>query len=173
MSPFVLSLGRAFAGTALRRLAEQFQSGATEWFIERGIVAPLRTGGALLLLQERGPQGVVEIATQLRQSHPTIISWIKELERLGLIRSRPSELDGRRTVISLTKAGEVQAELIRAAQNVLASAYVSLCAEAGVDIFDGLLRMEDLCRRRPMIERLREQAEEFDLELSSSASQAG
>lgn len=173
MSAFIRSLGRPFVASALRRVGEAFQAGASEWFIECGIVAPLRTSGALLLLQERGPQGVIEIATELRQSHPTIIVWIKELDTLGLIQSRPSNTDGRRNIISLTQAGEEQAAFIRSAQNVLAGAYATLCAEAGTDIFEGVLRLEELCRRQSMAERLREQAIRSRFDTQSDGRQTG
>lgn len=172
MSPFILSLGRPFIGSALRRLAELFQAGASEWYAERGIRAPLRTAGAILLLRVRGRVGVVEMATELRQSHPTIISWIKELEKLGLVDALPSDTDGRRTSISLTETGAEQAERVHGAQTVLADAYAALCEEADVDLFEGVLRMEDLCRRLSMADRLREAAERTGIETERPLSEA-
>ena len=152
------SLGRAFIASAMRRVSDQFFVGSSEWHREFGIAAPVRTWAQLLLLEQRGPLGITEIASELRQSHPTIIEWSRALSDLRMTSASQGAKDRRRNVISLTATGKKEASLILEAQGILADAYAELCAEVGADIFEPLLRLELACQSQPMLERLRERA---------------
>lgn len=155
---FLANLGRPFVASALRRVADQFQAGAGRWYAEHGIDAPVRTAGAMLLLRANGATGITDMAAELRQSHPTIIEWVRELETLGFVSSAAGEQDRRRTLISLTPAGRAQSELIFTAGAVFERAYAGLCTEIGSDVFEGVLALEQACQRKSMLDRLREAA---------------
>lgn len=158
MPDYMRDLGRPFVASALRRVADALQTGASEWYGEFGIAAPVRTASALLLLKDYGDQSVTGLAGALNQSHPTIIAWVRELEQRKLVSSRSCPKDGRRTLVHLTRQGRRQAERIASAQTLFASAYAKMAEEAGADIFDGLLALEAAVRRKPMVERLRDEA---------------
>lgn len=150
------SLGRAFVASAMRRVSDQFFAGSSEWHRELGIAAPVRTWSALLLLDERGALGITEIAGALRQSHPTVIEWVRALGGAHLVSASKGVKDRRRNLISPTSDGRAEAERIRRAQDVLARAYAELCTEVGEDIFEPLLRLEAACDARSMVARLRD-----------------
>lgn len=152
------SLGRAFIASAMRRVSDQFFAGSSEWHREFGIAAPVRTWAQLLLLEERGPLGITEIASELRQSHPTIIEWTRALTNLRMTSASQSAADRRRNEISLTSAGKKEAALVLRARDILADAYAQLCTEVGSDIFEPLLKLEVACQEKSMLLRLRENA---------------
>jgi DNA-binding MarR family transcriptional regulator len=156
MQDFVKQLGRPFVASALKRVAEQFQAGAVQWYAECGITAPVKTASAVLLLNAEGPLSIMDIAARLRQSHPTTIEWMKALESNKLVRFAADPSDRRRNIVSLTGAGRKEAKRISAAQDVFRDAYAELCAEIGDDIYSSVLRLEEACDRRTMFSRLRD-----------------
>src|SRR3982074_2304962 len=59
----------------------------------------------LVVLWERGTQGVGELASALGMDFGTLSPMLKRLERKGLVARRPSPADERRVVVSLTPKG--------------------------------------------------------------------
>ena len=155
MDDFIRRKGPAFLAHLLRRVSDELVRGATEWYPEAGVDAPPRTASTLLALDEHGPLGVTEIAGLLRQSHPLVISWIRQLDAAGLIRSRADSKDGRRTVIALTSKGRDEVVRLRKALVSMEAASRQLMDEAGPGLFEALGRMDDACRQVPFSRRLR------------------
>ena len=96
------------------------------------MTSPAKGASTLLLLRARGPQSVTQIAQRLRLSHPMIINVTRELEGLDLVVSREDPFDRRRRPVSLTTAGEIQADRIAAVNRMMAAAYGGLFLDAGV-----------------------------------------
>ena len=155
---FVRSQGAAYLAHILRRLADELVRGAGQWYPEVGVTAPPRTTSTLLALDERGPLGVTEIAALLRQSHPLVIDWCRQLNALGFIRTRPDPKDGRRSIVVLTDEGCREVERLRRALRVMEKASQGLADEGVPDLFEALWRMEGALRRHPFVDRLRAEA---------------
>ncbi|MBA8884392.1 MarR family winged helix-turn-helix transcriptional regulator [Dokdonella fugitiva] len=155
MNDFIQAQGTAFLAHLLRRLADELVQGAAEWYPTVGVNAPPRTLSTLVALDEHGPLGVTELAGRLRQSHPLVIVWIRELSRLSLVEQTDDPVDRRRTVVRLTAAGRREVVKARAALQVMAEASRGLLALAGSGTWDALWAMERGCRERPFVERLR------------------
>jgi DNA-binding MarR family transcriptional regulator len=158
MTDFVESLGPAYFGHVLNRLADHFARGFEVWHKEVGLIAPARTFSTLRFLDQHGPSSVTELSEALRQSHPLIITWLKSLQALDLVSSAPDANDRRRTVISLTERGKVEVAKAKKFQPVTARAFQSLFDESDADIFEALWRIEKACRRKSFADRLRDQA---------------
>ena len=156
MDDFIRQKGPAFLAHLLRRVSDELVRGAAEWYPEAGVDAPPRTASTLLALDEHGPLGVTEIASLLRQSHPLVISWIRQLDAAGLIRSRADSKDGRRTVIALTVKGKDEVARLRKALVSMEAASRRLMDEAGPGLFEALARMDHACRQVPFAKQLRE-----------------
>lgn len=156
MDDFIRQQGPAFLAHLLRRLSDELVRGAGEWYPEVGVTAPPRTTSTLLALAEHGPLGVTEIATMLRQSHPLVISWIRQLKADGFIKSRADAHDGRRTVIALSAKGVDEVARLRKALKLMSDASGQLMDDAAPGLFDALWRMEQACRHTPFARQLRE-----------------
>lgn len=152
---FIRRQGPAFLAHLLRRLSDELVRGADAWSPEVGVTAPPRTTSTLLALDEQGPLGVVEIAKLLRQSHPLVITWIKQLQDHGLVKTKTDTGDRRRTVVALTAKGVIEVGLIRKALTRMGETSQALMDEAAPGLFDALWRMEQACRREPFADRLR------------------
>jgi DNA-binding MarR family transcriptional regulator len=155
MSDFIHQQGPAFLAHLLRRLADELIQGAADWYPTVGVTAPPRTISTLLALHDRGPLGVTELADLLRQSHPLVIVWIKELSRLSLVASKSDPADGRRTLVSLTSKGRKELLNVRKALVTMEQASAELLNLAGENAWKALWAMERGCREQSFLERLR------------------
>lgn len=123
-----------------------------------GVVVPARGMSTVLLLDEAGPLGIMEIAERIRFSHPLVIRLTKDLEDAGVVHVVGDPADRRRRLIELTPTGRGQAEAIRAASRVITAAYQALSAEIGVDLLAMVEHLEAAGDRLPFPQRLRDLA---------------
>jgi DNA-binding MarR family transcriptional regulator len=152
---FIHRQGPAYLAHLLRRLSDELVRGADAWYPEVGVTAPPRTTSTLLALDEHGPLGVTEISALLRQSHPLVINWIRQLQAQGFIKTRLDKDDRRRTLVTLTAKGADETRHLRKALTRMGKASQALMDEAAPGLFDALWRMEQACRREPFADRLR------------------
>lgn len=155
---FIEEQGLPFLAHLLRRLYDDFVRAIAEWYPEVGIQAPPRTHSTMLALGKRGPMALTEIAELLRQSHPLVLTWVRQLKELGFIEARGDPNDGRRTILRLTEAGRQELARHGKADRLTADAYRALMKEADAQVFEALWRMERAGREKPFIARLREEA---------------
>jgi len=158
VTDFIQQQGPAFLAHLLRRLADELVQGAADWYPTVGVTAPPRTISTLLALDAHGPLGVTELAGLLRQSHPLVIVWIRELTRLSLVKSSDDPTDGRRTLIGLTMKGRSELVRIRKALVVMEQASAELLEQAGADSFQMLWALERGCRELPFLQRLQQKS---------------
>lgn len=152
---FIRRQGPAYLAHLLRRLSDELVRGADAWYPDAGVTAPPRTTSTLLALDEHGPLGVTEIATLLRQSHPLVINWIRQLKAQGLISTRIDRNDRRRTVVALSARGAREVDRLRAALVRMGEASQALLDEAAPALLQALWTMEQSLRREPFEARLR------------------
>ncbi len=157
MNDFIHLQGPAFLAHLLRRLADELVQGASEWYPAVNVTAPPRTISTLLALDAHGQLGVTELADVLRQSHPLVIVWIKELTRLSLVTSNTDLADKRRTLVSLTGKGRKELLNVRKALVTMEQASAELLNLAGENAWQALWAMERGCREQPFAERLQRQ----------------
>jgi DNA-binding MarR family transcriptional regulator len=155
MNDFIYQQGPAFLAHLLWRLGGELVQGAAVWYPTVGVTAPPRTISTLLALDDHGSLGVTELAGLVRQSHPLVIVWIKELSRLSLVTSRTDRADKRRTLVSLTAKGRKELLNVRKALVTMEHASAELLELAGKDAWQALWAMERGCREKPFLERLK------------------
>ena len=159
MEDFIKRQGKPFFAHLLRRLYDDYVRNMAEWDSEMGIIAPPRTHSTMLALGEHGAMTLTEIAALLRQSHPLVLTWVRQLKELGLLASEADPNDRRRTILRLTPEGAAELERTRKVDAVVGLAFDSLMTDCGANVFDTLWRMEEEGRREPFIERLRREAD--------------
>lgn len=153
---FIERQGMPFLAHLLRRVSDRMVIDATAFYGRSGIAAPARTASTLLLLTEKGPQSVTSLAETLRQSHPLVITWIRQLRKLGFVDLASDPKDARRTLVSLTPEGRKEAKRMAKALEILGRAYAAILAEADAEIFDALRRVDGLIGQGRLAGRLRE-----------------
>lgn len=154
INDFIQQQGPAFLAHLLRRLADELVLGAAEWYPTVGVNAPPRTISTLLALETHGSLGITELAGLLHQSHPLVITWIRELEKLALVKTRNDPADKRRRLIALTAKGRRELLAIHTALVTMERASSELLTLMGPDAWEGLWAMERGFRETSFAERL-------------------
>jgi DNA-binding MarR family transcriptional regulator len=151
---YIARQGPAFLAHLLRRLSDELIQEAALWYPTAGVTAPPRTLSTLIALDDLGPLGVTELATLLRQSHPLVITWIRELTSLSFVAARGDAKDRRRSLIRLTAKGKAEVVRVRKALVVMEQASMRLLDQGGKGLLAALWRMEGACRDAPFAEQL-------------------
>ena len=95
---------------------------------------------ALMLLHERNPSSVSEIATQAVLRLSTMTRVVQRLEKRGLVKIARRPADARVTDVYITAEGEQTVEQVRAiASRIYQSAFKDLSA-ADIETLNSLLR---------------------------------
>lgn len=152
---FIRALGLPFLAHLLRRISDRLVADAGDYEAEIGIRAPPRTASTVLLLRTQGARSVTEIAEQLRQSHPLVITWITQLKRLGFVTRSIDSKDARRTLVALTDTGHAEADRMAAASERIGRAYEMILADADAPIQEALWRIHDHLARGDLAALLR------------------
>lgn len=152
---FVVGLGPALTAHRLKRLGEDLADQLTGVIAEQGLELPARGGSTLLILDQHGPLGVVEIASRLRLSHPHIIRTTRELARLGLATFKSDPADKRRSNVALTRKGSAAAAKLKSLNPSIERGYRDLFDEIGVDLVDVVDKVTRALARRGIAERVR------------------
>lgn len=153
---FIARQGPAFLAHLLRRLSDELVQGAALWYPSMGVTAPPRTISTLIALDDLGPLGVTELAKLLRQTHPLVITWIRELTSLSFVTTGSDPKDGRRSVIKLTAKGRAEVRRVRAALVGMEQASICLLEQSGDGVLAALWRMESACRDMPFADLLQQ-----------------
>lgn len=157
---FIAKQGPAFLAHLLRRLSDELVQGAALWYPSMGVTAPPRTVSTLIALDDLGPLGVTELARLLRQTHPLVITWIRELTSLSFVTTGSDPKDGRRSVIRLTAKGRAEVRRVRAALVGMEQASIRLLEQSGDGVLAALWRMENACRETPFADLLQRSPEQ-------------
>ena len=136
---FVTDLGPAFVAHRLRRLSDRIVEEIAEGLGAQGLTVPPRTASTILLLADRGPMGPVEVARELKFSHPLMSRALRVLEELGLVRTVDHSGDQRRRLVELTPQGRDEAAALVRFNNRLNRVMREVLDEAagGADSFLG------------------------------------
>jgi DNA-binding MarR family transcriptional regulator len=86
----------------LIRLGELIRKDVARLYKEYNIAWEPKWSPVLLILMDKAPMGIQELADELGYAHPSVIALVKEMEAKKLIRSSADKTDKRRRMLSLT-----------------------------------------------------------------------
>lgn len=98
-------LGELALASRLRRLSERLFRDISWVYHDLDTEFEARWFPLLQALRRRSPQGVTELATALRLTHPAVSQLAAAMEARGLVRGRRDPHDERRRLLELTAAG--------------------------------------------------------------------
>ena len=94
----------------------------------------------IVIVDRRGPIGVVDLADRVGRDYTTVSRQIAKLEQLGLVERRPSETDRRVREATVTPAGKAMNDAIDAARERLAAVAFASWQPEDLDRLVHLLR---------------------------------
>jgi len=102
MSSVLSDLQGVALASRLIRLGELIRRDVAKLYREYGIDWEPKWSPVLLILMDKAPMGVSELADELGYTHPSVIALVKEMEAKKLVRSSADKADGRRRLLQLT-----------------------------------------------------------------------
>jgi DNA-binding MarR family transcriptional regulator/predicted GNAT family acetyltransferase len=150
-------LGELALASRLRRLSERLFRDISWVYHDLDTEFEARWFPLLQALRRRSPQGVTELATALRLTHPAVSQLAAAMEARGLVRGRRDPHDERRRLLELTAAGRQIATTLDPIWEEIRLANRELLGELagkGHDFLAALSELESLLDQRDMHERV-------------------
>jgi DNA-binding MarR family transcriptional regulator len=154
MADFVETQGNVFVAHRLRRASDRIVDQVGEMLAAEGLDVPPRGASMLMMIDERNAIGVVEIAQQLRLSHPLIVRMAQRFEQLDLVKIEIDPVDGRRRRLVPTEKGRREAEAIRTFNTRLAAMFDALFTEIDSPLVAVLDRLDAALKAAPIAARM-------------------
>ena len=154
MSDFIRAQSSAFIAHRLRRSSDRIVEQVGAVLPTLGIDLPPRGASMMLLIDQDGPIGIVEISRRLRLSHPLIVRMAQRFVVLGLATIEPDAADARRRLVTVTDKGRHQAGLVRALNDRLSKMFDGLFDEIGCPLIDVLDRLDAALETVPIAQRV-------------------
>jgi DNA-binding MarR family transcriptional regulator/GNAT superfamily N-acetyltransferase len=150
-------LGELALASRLRRLSERLFRDISRVYDDLDTEFEPRWFPLLHALRRRSPQGVTELATTLRLTHPAVNQLAAAMEARGLVRGRRDPHDERRRPLELTAAGRRTATILDPIWEEIRLANRELLGELaakGHDFLAALEELESLLDQHDMHERV-------------------
>lgn len=152
---FIRSQGKPFVAHRLRRSSELIVEQVGTVLARKNLSVPPRGASMLLVINDEGPIGVVEISRRLQLSHPLIVRMAQRFEELGLVSVKKDSADARRKQLVATEKGRAEAKSLQRFNRQLATAFGELFSEIDCDVIELLDRLDAALGATPIPERLR------------------
>jgi DNA-binding MarR family transcriptional regulator len=98
-------LGEIALGSRLKRLSDQIMKGGAEIYKANNIAFEPKWFPVYYLLTQKDNLGIMEIAAEIGVKHPTVSQTVKELEKIGYLKSAVAAHDARKRIVILTNKG--------------------------------------------------------------------
>ncbi len=157
---YLASLGALALAARLKRVSDHMVHDARALYQDLGLQVEPNWYLIFLLLAERGPLSVTEIATALGWAHPSVVVVAAKMQKRGLLESRDAQGDGRRRLLRLTKKGRSQLASARPIWEAARLGVQSLIDEAGGKIMPLVDALEVAFSRRGLRQRTLDVLEE-------------
>ena len=154
MTDFISSQGNVFLAHRLRRASDRIVDQVGDLLSKMDLEVPPRGASMLLLIDERGAIGVVEIAHRLRLSHPRIVRMAQRFKELGLVEIEDDPDDARRRQLVTTEKARREAAAIRAFNARLSTVFDQLFAEVDSPLVAVLDRLDAALDANPIAARM-------------------
>lgn len=103
----IKSLGELAVGSRLKRLSDFIMKDGIRIYQSNNVDFQPKWFLVFYALSQNKKMSVTEIANELGLAHPTVSQTVKEMEKKGLLDSRPSPHDARKRELSLSQRGQV------------------------------------------------------------------
>ena len=139
---FITELGALVIDHRLRRIVDHLLDAQAQLYAEESIAFEPRWTSTFLLLEEKGPLGVTEIAKSLRYTHPGIIKFTNGMMEVGLVCESEDANDERRRLLQLTPRAKRLSPRLHRIWDALRKTQTDIFQQAGCDILRVLANID-------------------------------
>ena len=144
-------------GSRLRRLSELITIESAAIFRMQEIDFEPRWFPVFYILSEVGPMHVTDLAQRIGQSHASVSQIAKEMERDDLLNKVRDKDDGRKSLLSLSEAGEDMASQMKDFYDDVYHGVADLLGEINHNFWAAMQEIETALERRSINERVLQQ----------------
>lgn len=153
---FFDELGVLALGSRLKRLSDRLAAEANAIHQVYGRGSQARWFVLLALLHAKQQLSVVQAAECLGVTQPAISQACRELEAKGWLEVVVDDNDGRKRLMSLSRGGQRQVEVMQTMWQAVESAALDLCRDADVDLLQNIQQIERALTRKSLLARVEE-----------------
>lgn len=141
-------------GLKAKRLADLIGQQGCDVFDHIGLKVDAKLNSMIMSLTEMGPSTSSEIAKRIGLSRQLVEVRIRRLERDGRVTSEVDPQDARRRLYQLSEAHQKTFDAVNTVMADFEDVYEDLWEEIGVDLSDGISRLERALAKTSLTERL-------------------
>jgi len=159
---YIERLGSIVIATRLKNLTDKLMHDGILIYRDLESDFEPRWFALLNLLNDQGPKGITDIATELNQSHPAINQLSGVLEEKGLIESQKDSHDSRKRKLKLSKKGMDTLKHHEPVWQAFREAIDELSLSFEPNFFSQIAKLEKLLHERSMYGRVTEKLIKLD-----------
>ncbi|MFN7117800.1 MAG: GNAT family N-acetyltransferase [Saprospiraceae bacterium] len=157
MQDFYTQTGKMALGSRLRRLSDTITEAAAKVYQLYEVDLQPKWFPVFYALSQQDKSSVTEIAHYIGQSHVSVSTIAKEMQKAGLIKLRKSKADARVSELQLTDKGKALLPKIEKQYLDVTAAVEELFSQMHHDLWKGIDEMEFLLNEKHFFNRVRDQ----------------
>ncbi len=143
-------------GSRLRRLSEMITIDSSAIFRMQGMDFEPRWFPVFYMLSQAGPMHVTDLAQRIGQSHPSVSQIAKEMERDDLLNKVRDKTDGRKSLLSLSEAGQDMATQMEDLYDDVYQGVAELLQEVDQNFWAAMQSIETALEHKSITQRVAE-----------------
>ena len=144
----------AFLANQLHRLVDMISEQGDDLLAGAGLSLPSRAVSSVLLIGERGRISAADIAKELKQPHQLVTQRIEILIELDLVGRIDDPSDGRRKILTLTRKGKKELQLLGICLRDVERVFLDLYQEIECDLSAVTLRAMEVLSSKSIVDRI-------------------
>jgi len=154
---FYNNAGKMALGSRLRRLSEQITEDAGQVYKMYNVSLQPKWFPVFHALSQGQDKTITAIAEEIGHSHPSVSTIIKEMIKQGIVIEKKDKLDGRKTVVALSKKGKEVVNTIAPQYVDVTNAIEEALSQTRYDLWKAIEEWEFLLNQKSLLRRVQEQ----------------
>jgi DNA-binding MarR family transcriptional regulator/GNAT superfamily N-acetyltransferase len=154
---FYNNAGKMALGSRLRRLSEQITEDAGQVYKMYNVSLQPKWFPVFHALSQGQDKTITAIADEIGHSHPSVSTIIREMVKQGLVVEKKDKLDGRKTVVALSKKGKEIVNNIAPQYVDVTNAIEEALSQTRYDLWKAIEEWEFLLNQKSLLRRVQEQ----------------
>jgi DNA-binding MarR family transcriptional regulator len=153
----ITELGELAIATRLKRLSERLSTDANKIYKELDLNFEAKWYLVLELLNRRKVLSIVDIADELKLTHPAIVQFADQMLKAKLITAHKDSKDGRKRLVSLSASGKKLLKQLSPILAILKSENEQWLNQADANLLTILGQLEKALDEKTLYQRMKSQ----------------
>jgi len=159
----ISELAELALATRLKRLSERLAHDVNKIYKELDLNFESKWFLVLELLSRRKTLSIVDIADELKLTHPAIVQFADQMLRAKLITANKDDKDGRKRMVSLSSNGKKLLQQLAPVLEIVRAENERWLKEADHNLLATLAQLEKSLDERNMYDRIKSQMENINI----------